>query len=153
MLRALSDMRWVNYMVLVNGRGIMKDMFDHLFYRFYWWNLNVVKERQLPIFSSFLGVSIFKVLNISTLIFTFLLLCVKGNSVYPKWLHALMMLAMLIVDYFIYIHKGQYKEIIERSKNLEKEKLRKKDIIIIVYMILTFVLLFWVIFEGRKLSV
>lgn len=128
-------------------------MFDHLFYRFYWWNLNIVKETGLPVFSSFLGVSVFKTININTLVYVFLVFSVKDVQLYPKWLHALVMLAVLVLDYFIYIHNGRYKEIIEESKNQAKQKLRRKDIIIVIYMILTFVLFFWAIFEGRKLSV
>lgn len=128
-------------------------MFDHLFYPIYWWNQNVVKERSLPVFSSLLGVSVFKVLNISTLIFSFLLLYTKDIKDYPKWLYVLMMLAVLITNYFIYIHKRRYKEIIEESKNQGKQKLRRKDIILVIYIIVTFLVFFYVVLEGRKLTI
>ncbi len=128
----------------------MGKFFNHLFYRIYWWNMTIVKEKDFPVFSSLLGISIFQILNISTVIFVFLLYVLKDPMAYPKWVHLILMFLILILDYFIYIHKGKYKEIIKESENETKEALRKKDIYSIIYLLLTFGLFVWIIIKSRE---
>lgn len=129
----------------------MGNFFNHLFYRIYWWNRNIVKEKHLPIFSTLLGFSILRILNLTILIFIFLVYYVKNPLVYPKWLHIILMVVFLIIDYFNYIHNKYYIKIISQAENESKKEKKEKDIIIFIYLILTFGLLIFLIAEGRKL--
>lgn len=129
----------------------MGKFFNHLFYRIYWWNKVIVKEKDFPVFSSLLGISIFHILNISTLIFIYLVYVLKDPMAYPKWVHLILMFAVLVLDYFIYIHKGRYKEIIKVSEGETKKSLKTKDFISISYILVSFGLLIWIIIKGREL--
>lgn len=129
----------------------MGKFFNHLFYRIYWWNKVIVKEKDFPVFSSLLGISIFHILNISTLIFIYLVYVLKDPMAYPKWVHLILMFAVLVLDYFIYIHKGRYKEIIKVSEGETKKSLKTKDFISISYILVSFGLLIWIIIKGRGL--
>src|SRR5690625_3233146 len=129
----------------------MEKFFNHLFYRIYWWNKTIVKEKDFPVFSSLLGISVFHILNISTLIFIILVYIFKNPMVYPKWIHLIIMFAVLVLDYFIYIHKKRYKEIIKSSENETKISLKRKDYFSLIYIIVSFGLFIWIIIKGREL--
>lgn len=129
----------------------MEKFFNHLFYRIYWWNKTIVKEKDFPVFSSLLGISVFHILNISTLIFIILVYIFKDPMVYPKWVHLIIMFVVLVLDYFIYIHKKRYKEIIKSSENETKISLKRKDYFSLIYIIVSFGLFIWIIIKGREL--
>ena len=124
-------------------------MFEYLFYRIYWWNKVVVKEKDLLVFSSWLGISVFKILNLTTLIFVILIW--KGIiSDYQKWMQVTLMVSVLLYDYFFYIKNSNYKNIIRKFSNTNK--IITKDALLIVYILLTFVLFFAVVITGAKLQ-
>lgn len=110
----------------------------------------MLKEKEFAVFSSLLGVSVFKVLNVSTLIFLFLIVLNNVQS-YPKWFHVVLMFMMLVGDYFLYVHKGKHETIIKESLRLDKKKSRAKDFLVVFYMITTFAAFFIAVYEGRKL--
>ena len=123
---------------------------NHLFYRIYWWNVRVVKEKDLPLFSALLGISIFHILNFSAVVFAYYIFVLKDVQLYPKWLHILFMLLILTIDYFVFVHNGRYKKLI--SKNVVSDKkFQKLDFVIILYLIFTFAILGFTIIEGREL--
>lgn len=129
----------------------MVNFFDHLFYRIYWWNKKIVKENEIPVFSTLLGLSVFHVLNFTTIIFFYLVYIQKDPMAYPKSMHIGLMFIIFVIDYFIYINGGRYKRILEASKSENNSSWTGKDIYIIIYIIFTFSTLIWVIIKGRQL--
>ena len=124
-------------------------MFDYLFYRIYCWNQVVVKEKDLLIFSTLLGISVFKILNLSTLIFM-VLIWRDAISHYQKWMQIVLMCSVLLCDYFLYINGSKYKNIIEKFSG--KGKTVTKDVLLVGYIVLTFVLFFLAVLTGAKMS-
>ena len=123
---------------------------NHLFYRIYWWNVRIVKEKDLPIFSALLGISILHILNVSAVIFAFYTFVLKDVQLYPKWLHILIMFLILAIDYFLFVHNGRYKTIISKI-DVSDKRFQKLDFAIILYLIFTFAILGFTIIKGREL--
>ena len=123
---------------------------NHLFYRIYWWNVRIVKEKEIPLFSALLEISILHVLNFSAVIFAFYTFVLKDVQLYPKWLHILFMFLIFTIDYFLFVHNGRYKPLISKSAISDK-KFQKLDFAIILYLIFTFAILGFTIMKGREL--
>lgn len=126
----------------------MKTLFDHLFFRVYWWNYYIVKQGDLSLFSTLIGISIFKVLNISVIIFSIYIYLIKNIHSYPKLVHIIIMIFILIIDYLVYFYKGRYKLILNAAKHIENSELKRRDIIVVGYIILTFFTFAWIISQG-----
>jgi hypothetical protein len=131
----------------------MKSFFEHLFYRIYWWNTRIVNNSGSPIFPTLLGISIFHIINISSLVILSFLLFGKDMSNYPKWLHVSGMVLVLLIDYFIYIHGGRFRMIVERVKNKPEAQIKRNDIMTIIYIALSFGLLIYVVLEMRTIMI
>jgi hypothetical protein len=126
----------------------MKIFIYHLYYRLHWWNSKIVKDGNLAPFSALLGTSMFKLLNLLSVLYIIFNHILNKNIYLPKWFQTVIMLSVLILDYFIYIYKSKYKLIKKETENLESKELRKRDIFIITYIFITFSLLIWMIIEN-----
>ena len=115
----------------------MKKIFDHLFYRVYWWNKSILKEKDFVILSTLLGFSVLHVLNISTIIFVYLVYVLEDTLAYSKMFH-------VSKRYISIIHLSQKKNI---------RKLRILDALVFTYVVFTFGLFIWIIIKGRELAV
>jgi hypothetical protein len=122
----------------------MKNIFNHLFYRIYYWNTKVIKEPQeLSLLTALLGIVVVHGLSVSVIIFTILIVVIKNTQGYPKWLHMMFMGIILIIDYLNYVHNGYYKEVFANEQSLERSKLKIKDIQITAYIaVIILVLIF-----------
>ena len=125
---------------------------NHLFYRIYWWNVRIVKDKDFPLFSALLGISVFHIMNFSAVIFAFYIFILEDVQLYPDWLHILSMFLILTADYFLFIHNGHYKKLISKEYLVDK-KVQKLDWMIILYIFSTFLAVGFVILKGRELSV
>lgn len=83
----------------------MKYLFKHIFYRVHCWNIYVIKEKDFPVLSAYFVVSALIGMNISTIIFVFLVFVFKDPQVYPTWGHWIIMILSITPSYFIFIHK------------------------------------------------
>lgn len=126
----------------------MKRLFDHLFFRIYWWNIKIVKDSDFPIFSALIGLAFFHSLNITTLIFVILIMN-DWQMLYHKWVHLFLLFLILLIDFFIYVYKGKSNEIIEVEGLKDKRSIIKKDIAILIYMIVSIILFFLVVIIGK----
>ncbi len=126
-------------------------LLDHLFYRMYWWNTNIVKEKDLTLFSALLGVATFHVINFSTLIFCYFVFVAKDVTTYPKWAHILLMITILIVDYIYFIHNCRYKKIVEDNFKSSRSELKRNDFYIIIYMSISIFAVIYIISKAREL--
>ena len=131
----------------------MKKIFDHLFYRVYWWNKSILKEKDFVILSTLLGFSVLHVLNISTIIFVYLVYVLEDTLAYSKMFHVFLMFTISVIDYFIYIHSKRYISIIHLSQKKNIRKLRILDALVFTYVVFTFGLFIWIIIKGRELAV
>ena len=125
---------------------------NHLFYRIYWWNVRIVKEKDFPVFSALLGIAVFHILNFSAIIFAFYTFVLKDVQLYPKWLHILFMFLILTVDYFLFIHNGHYKKLTSKN-DVSDKNFQKLDFAILMYLLSTFAILGFVINKGRELLI
>ena len=128
-------------------------LFKHLFYRVYCWNINVIKEKDLPILSAYLFVSVLIGINIITLYSIIIIFVIKDSRLYPEWGYYIVMLVTFIPNYFYFIHRKKYKSILMESEIINKSKKRKWDILVIIYLLLSFIVGIYVINESRDLLV
>ena len=123
--------------------------FDYLFYRVYWWNCKIVKEKELPLFSTFMGVSVFHGINVSTVYF-FLLYLIDDIQFNNKWIYSLLLCLILLFDYVFYFKSQRYKKIINvYFIDISKSNRLIKDIILIIYIIISIFLFLWILYTGN----
>ena len=127
----------------------MKKFTHHLFYRIYWWNTKIVKDdKSLAPFSTLLGTSLLKVLNLVSLLYLINRYLIQESLFIPKWLQTIIFLLVIMFDYFNYLYNSKYKSIIKETKDLSKSELKKRDHIVVYYIAITFILLIWIITKN-----
>jgi len=96
-------------------------------------------------FSAMTALSLLILFNIATLLGYFELI---DDSNIEKFKKPLIVFAImiLVINYFIFIHKNRFEKIANKFVNETKEQKRNSSIIAIAYAILTFVFLFLVLF-------
>ncbi len=100
-------------------------MFRYLYCRLYSWNLKTWGENDLPQCNALFGVSFIMFLNLGLF---GLILQLFGVNIFlrnelPKKEIVLIMLSLFVVNYFLFIHKGNFRLI---TKELKKESPKKK---------------------------
>lgn len=131
----------------------MKQIFYQIFYRVYCWNIYVIKEKDFPVFSSFLSVSFLMGLNINSIIIGFLVFVFSDIYIYPDWGYWIVMLLSMTPNYFIFIRDRKYKNIIHDSEAMNKHQKRKRDIAMIIYIIITILVAVFVSISSRNLKI
>lgn len=131
----------------------MKQIFYHLFYRTYWWNIKVIREKDLPVLSAFLFTSGIMGINLMSLVFAVLTFLFKNPRLFPSWGHIALMIIVLITNYFLFVRRKKYVNILSDSQLLTRIEKRKRDIIIIIYLIFTFVLFIFIINATQNLLI
>ena len=132
---------------------MMFQLYHHFFYRIYCWNSKIIKEsKELSVITALLGTTLIQVLSITVIIFALLIFFLKNVMVYPKWLQMILMLVVLVLNYFFIIHNRFYKAIILNGEKMEKKELKQKDIQIAAYIFLLVLCLIWLITLGRSLT-
>jgi cytochrome c biogenesis protein CcdA len=122
----------------------MKTAYYYLYYRIYsLWKKMPGRDYA---FSAMTALSLLMIFNIATFIIYFRLL--KYYSIQQVKIPVILSVVLiLIVNYFIFIFKDKFLEI-EKRFICESEKHKKlKSIPIIIYVFLTFIFLFWVLFN------
>ena len=127
----------------------MKSLFNHIFYCAYCWNIHIIKEKDFPVLSAYLFVSVLIGINIISIYTIFAVYLIKNPTIYPDWGYWIIILLSFIPNYFTLIHKNKYKTILDHSQNLNKSEKRKKDIVMTLYIILTFLIGIYVIYASR----
>ncbi len=122
----------------------MKTVYYYLYYRIYsLWKKMPGRDYA---FSAMAALSLLLVFNIATVIVYFRLL--KNFTYQQVKIPVILSVALILVaNYFIFVYKDKYIEIEKRFINrIEKQK-KLRSIAIISYVFLTFVFLFWVLFN------
>lgn len=131
----------------------MIKLFYHIFYRVYYWNIYVIKEKDLPIFSSFLSVSALLGLNINSFIIGFLVFVVKEIELYPNWGFWIIMLISMAPNYFIFIKNKRYETILRNSESMNRSEKKKWDKAIIIYIVVTILIVVFVSISSRNFKI
>lgn len=127
----------------------MRSFFNHLFYRVYWWNTEIVKENDIPIFSTILGVSAVHLFNILTTLFLILYYVILDIHFINKTVYVIISILIVLFNYLYFIRSNRYKIILKGHKNnISRKSIRNKDIGIIIYIVLSVVSFFWIITIG-----
>jgi hypothetical protein len=120
----------------------MMKIYRYLYYRLYSWNLKTWGEKDLPQWNALFGVSFMMFLNLGLLGF---LLQFLGVNIFlrdelPKKELIIIMLSLFVVNYFLFIHRGNYRSTVKELKKEPPEKRRINTILIWLYVILSFAL-------------
>lgn len=131
----------------------MIQLFYYIFYRVYCWNIYVIKEKDLPVFSSFLTISALMGLNINSFIIGFLVFVLKDIELYPDWGFWIIMLISITPNYFIFIKNKKYKTIISDCKSMKKSEKKKMDILMIIYVMVTILIVVFISISSRNFKI
>lgn len=99
-------------------------------------------EKDLPQWNALFGVSFMMFLNLGLLGF---LLQLLGVNIFlrdelPKKELVIIMLSLFVLNYFLFIHRDNYKSTVKELKKEPSEKRRINTILIWLYVILSFAL-------------
>lgn len=120
----------------------MMKIYRYLYYRLYSWNLKTWGEKDIPQWNALFGVSFMMFLNLGLL---GLLLQLLGVNIFlrdelPKKELVIIMISLFVLNYFLFVHKGNYRSIVKELKKEPPEKRRANTILIWLYVILSFAL-------------
>jgi len=132
----------------------MIKMFRYLYYRLYSWNLKTWGENDLPQWNALFGVSFMMFLNLGLF---GLLLQLFGVNIFlrnelPKKELVIIMLGLFVLNYFLFIHKGNYRSITKELKKESPQKRRTNTFLLWIYVILSFALFAFGAIFIRKLN-
>jgi hypothetical protein len=132
----------------------MIDVFKYLYYRLYSWNLKTWGESDFPQWNALYGVSFMMFLNLNLLglILQFFDINIFLRNELPIKELVFIMLCIIIINYFLFIHKGNFRIMVKELKNESLERRRKNTILIWLYVIISFslVVLFALIIKKFK---
>lgn len=131
----------------------MRKIFYQIFYRVYCWNIYIIKEKDLPILSSFLSVSALMGINIYSIMGVFSIFIVKDVKLYPDWIYLFVMFLSMTPNYFIFILDRKYKNILIDSEAMNKPEKKKRDVAMIIYIIITILFAAFVSISANKLKI
>ena len=112
------------------------NFFEYLFCRLYWWNTKIVKEKEMPVYYSIMGISVFHGFSVIP-IFGILYVLIYNSYYIDKTFLGMspflffVLIAMIIN--FLYFRKKQrvlYKQFIK----IPKQEQKRQDVLCIIYI-------------------
>lgn len=127
--------------------------YKYLYYRIYSWQLWAWGETNQPQLNALLGVTFLIYLNVYTLLVGINL--VTGFSIIEQLSIGKLKLIILmgvigIVNYFIFLHNGKYKQIAKQFKKESEAKRRRNFYLCLVYVVLSFAICFTFVLLSPK---
>jgi hypothetical protein len=118
----------------------MVGLFKYLFFRIHWWNTNVIRNENYPIFGAIIGVASFQSLNIKFIsdFILYVILDRRDLIVNQTKTVGIIVVTIVLVLNGIYYQKFGV-EVIEKFKSYSKDKRTRHDVIILFYIIITLV--------------
>lgn len=117
----------------------MVEFYEYFFYRMYWYYVEKGKEDiGNEILSCSFGMTLFQSLNY-IFVFEFIRYLLLGYRYGNIWEYWIPVTIILVCDYLYFSRKGRKDRIIQRYKNISKQRKIKLDIILIIYMIFSFI--------------
>lgn len=132
------------------------NFFEYLYCRLYWWNTEVIKERNTPVFRSIVGLAVFHGFSVIP-IFGVLYLLIYNSYYIDKTFFGLspfliiVIIAMIIN--FLYFRKKQI-VLYKQFKNIPKQEKKSKDVLCIIYIVSIIIVntFFVVYFRSKNLG-
>ncbi len=127
--------------------------FDYFFYRNYWWDIKIIKNKDYPIFASIVGVSFFQVMNVFFIksFIQFQLLDRKDVLDNEQNLLGIIIVAIILVANYIYFNKSKrYKNIINKYRLWNSNRKYIYDILSVFYIIVTFISTIMIAYSVRN---
>lgn len=97
-------------------------------------------------FSAMAALSLLILFNIASIIGYFNLINILNLEKYKKSL-IVFAIMVLVINYLIFIHKKKYEKIETKFINENKAQKKISSFITLIYVFLTFIFLFWVLFN------
>jgi hypothetical protein len=111
--------------------------FDYLFCRLYWWNTQIIKEKDIPVGYSVVGLSVFQactVLPIYMLLYYFKVW--TGDYDILNIDPGFVFVTIIIIANYFYFKKERYTVLLKKFDKMQKSIKRKIDILCIVYILM-----------------
>lgn len=122
----------------------MYTAYKYLFYQVYLWNKEIVKKSEQPVLNAFLAVSLLCYINIVNISLLFELLFnfkILDFQIFQAFYWIGIIVCVILLNYFLLLHNGRHKKIINYYKNIVGNKSRKGAILYCVLSILVLIVL------------
>jgi hypothetical protein len=131
------------------------NFFEYLFCRIYWWNTQIIKEKDIPIVYSITGLSVFQGFSIIPF-YNVIYICIY-KSFYIKDIlnispYLLIGIIVLTIDY-LYFKKPRYIILLKKFNKIPKAQKKKKDILCIIYIAILIIVNVWFTIYIRSYNV
>lgn len=129
-------------------------IYKYLFYRLYSWNLKTWGENDLPQWNALFGVSFMMFLNLGLfgLLLQFFGVNIFLRNELPKKEVVIIMLSLFVLNYFLFIHKGNYRSITKELKKESPKNRRANTVLIWLYFVLSLALFIFGAMFIRKFN-
>ena len=112
------------------------NFFEYLFCRLYWWNTKIVKEKEMPVYYSIMGISVFHGFSVIP-IFDVLYLWIFNSYHIEKFIFGLnryltIGVVALGIDFLYFRNKQTV--LYKQFKKIPKQKKKRMDILCIIYI-------------------
>jgi len=112
------------------------NFFEYLFCRLYWWNTKIVKEKEMPVYYSIMGISVFHGFSVIP-IFDVLYLWIFNSYHIEKFIFGLnpyltIGVVALGIDSFYFRNKQPI--LYKQFKMIPKQKKKRMDVLCIIYI-------------------
>jgi hypothetical protein len=131
------------------------NFFEYLFCRLYWWNTQIIKEKDIPVVYSITGLSVFhgfSIIPLYGLMHIFIFKSFYINDILGIDSFLLIGIIVFLIDYLYF--KPKYPVLLKKFEKIPKEQKKKKDILCIVYIVTIIVVnvLFTIYFRSKNLG-
>jgi hypothetical protein len=132
------------------------NFFEYLFCRLYWWNTQIIKEKEIPIFYSTTGLSVFQGFTIIPLYSVMKVWITESFLIGEIFgLSPFLIIGIIIftIDFF-YFSKKRHAKLYHQFNKMKKQEKKKKDILCISYIIVIIVVnvLFFIYFRAQNIK-
>ena len=112
------------------------NFFEYLFCRLYWWNTKIVKEKEMPVYYSIMGISVFhgfSILPVFDILYVWIFDSYYIENIFFGLDTYLVIGVIVLAIDFLYFRNKQpilYKQF----KKIPKQKKKRKDVLCIIYI-------------------
>ena len=132
------------------------NFFEYLFCRLYWWNTEIIKEKNIPVFYSIVGLAVFHGFSIIPILETLYVWVFDSYYIKETFFglspYLTVGIIVLIID-FIYFRKKQ-SVLYKQFTKIPKQEKKRMDILCITYIasIIIVNVLFTIYFRSKNIG-